>query len=166
MLKTQSNMMAETLVAAALIVEDDDEMRALLKSLVLDLGYKQVFGVGRLEPALERLEYDAFSLAIVDLNLGDQDGVSLISAMRCNPRACVNAMPVLVASTAATGHRIQSALLAGADGFLCKPFSIANLKRQIRFAGTKAQARLKRPLDRTHSPTVLARTAGDVLVLD
>ena len=162
-MKTQAQMSGEVVATTALIVEDDEGMRALLKSLVLDLGYTQVFGVGRLEPALERLEYDSFSLAIVDLNLGAQDGVSLISAIRANPRLCVSAMPVLVASTAATGQRIQAALLAGADGFLCKPFTVANLQRQIRFAQAKAQARSNKRSNRDLKSTPLA---SDVFVLD
>lgn len=158
----RSNEAATTRV---LIVEDDEGMRALLKSLVLDLGYKQVFDVGRPELALERLEYDSFSLAIVDLNLGEQDGASLISAIRSNPRDCVSGMPILVASTAATSHRIHAALLAGADGFLCKPFSVTNLKRQVRFADSKAQARSRRCSRPEMSPTTPPST-GDVVVLD
>lgn len=155
----------EAQLASAIIVEDDEEMRALLRSLVLQLGFKQIAGFARPEPAMDRLEYDAFGLGIVDLNLGDRDGVSLIQAIRSNPRACVNSMPVLVASTASTGDRIQSAISAGADGFLSKPFSITNLKRQIQFAHTKAEARLAR-FALSHAQVGLPGPAHDVLELD
>lgn len=166
MMKTQPVMQGESATATALIVEDDEQMCALLKSLAINIGYKQVFAVRRMEPAFQRLEYGSFSIAIIDLNLGAQDGVSLISAIRSNPRRCVSAMPVLVASTAATGQRIQAALLAGADGFLCKPFTISNLQRQIRFSHTKAQSRLNRLSDHPPTPPALAQPVLDVIVLD
>lgn len=166
MTNTRATGPGETEIAPALIVEDDEEMRALLKSLLIDLGYKQTFGVGRLEPALERLKYDSFSLAIVDLNLGEQDGVALIAAIRSSPHLSTSMMPILVASTAVTGQRIQSALRAGADAFLSKPFSVANLKRQIRFACAKAQARgNKRPPPHVQAAAT-AQPDPDVFVLD
>ena len=132
---------AASSAGAVLIVEDDEEMRSLIVSLVHSLGFKNVTPLGKLEPALRQLEYQIFSMAIIDLNLGEQDGVSLIKAIRENPRHDVNGMPVLVASTSSTTSRIRESIEAGADGFLSKPFSIANLKRQIEFAWTKAAAR-------------------------
>ena len=151
--------------AAAFIVEDDEEMRSLMKSLVLQLGFNRVAAFARLEAAAERLEYDAFGLGIVGLNFGDLDGASLIATIRSNPRVCVNMMPILVAASSVTSERIQSAIQAGADSFLCKPFSVASLKRQIQLARTKADARLDRAtVSKTRS--TLAGLADDVLELD
>lgn len=141
MLPTHSAAPKGTQFSRALIVEDDTYLRTLLTSILLQLGFNQVVGYGQIEPAMERLEYDAFDLGIIDLNLGGRDGVSLIAKVRSSTRVCVNAMPILVASTAATGDRINSAISAGADGFLCKPFSITNLRRQIQFVHMKADAR-------------------------
>lgn len=155
----------EAQLSTALIVEDDAGMRALLTSLTLQLGFRQVAGFSRPEPAMERLEYDAFGLAIIDLNLGDRDGALLIAQVRSNPRVCVNAMPVLVASTAATCDRIHSAISAGADGFLCKPFSIGNLKRQVQFAHAKADARLAHSILSKQTACTL-ELKRDVLELD
>jgi two-component system chemotaxis response regulator CheY len=149
----------------AFIVEDDEEMRSLIKSLVLQLGFKRVEAFARLEPAAERLEYDAFGLGIVGLNVGDQNGASLIATIRSNPRACVSMMPILVAASSVTGERIQSAIQAGADSFLCKPFSVSSLKRQIQRARTTADARLDRAVVSKQRST-LARLADDVLELD
>ncbi len=156
---------ATACAGAVLIVEDDDEMRSLLVSLVQALGFKNVTPLGRLEPALRQLEYQVFSMAIVDLNLGDQDGVSLIAAIRKNPRPETCGIPVLVASTASTGSRIRDSIQAGADAFLSKPFSIANLKRQIDFACTKAATRPANSTSRTSQPRSHNSTQ-DVFELD
>ena len=126
---------------SVMIVEDDEDMRALLKSLLHSFLFRETIGFSQLDDAVDSLEYGEFSLAIVDLNLGDRDGVSLISEIRASPRPCISSMPILVASTASTNERIAAAVRAGADAFLCKPFSVANLRRQINFACSKSAAR-------------------------
>ena len=127
--------------ATVLIVEDDALMRALLASLVLELGFQSAASFAGSEAALERLEYNSFGLGIVDLNLGKQLGEALIASIRSHPRAVIRSIPILAASTAGTGARVRSAVLAGADGFLRKPFSIANLKRQIHVAVARSALR-------------------------
>lgn len=147
------------------IVEDDALMRALLTSLALELGFQSAASFAGSEAALERLEYDSFGLGIVDLNLGQQLGEALIASIRSHPRATIHSMPILVASTAGTGARVRSAMLAGADAFLRKPFSIANLTRQIDFAIARA-AKRNASAPRLKPQHGFVDEPGDVLALD
>lgn len=124
-------------------------MRALLKSLAASLGCRQITDVGSLDRAYEQLEHHTFALGIIDLQLGQSDGVNLIKAFRSSPRAEVRATPLLAASTRSSDERIRVAVAAGADAFLSKPFSILNLQRQILFARVKADERLKKTQDLT-----------------
>jgi CheY-like chemotaxis protein len=131
-----------TAFAPVLIVEDDEHMRALLKSLTVSLGCRRIADVGAFDKAVERLETEPFALAIIDLHLGDRDGAELIAAIRSHRRAELRTMPILAASTRVSDNRIQAAIAAGADAFLNKPFSILNLQRQILFARAKSDQRL------------------------
>ena len=141
MLRVDKTISAEVRAGPVLIVEDDEYVRALLKSLMHTLCFRETVGVSGYDEALRRLEYTPFSMAIVDLNLGERDGMSLISEIRSNPRASIQTMPVLVASTASSSSRILACVEAGADAFLCKPFSIMSLKRQLAVACEKADNR-------------------------
>jgi len=86
-----------TAFAPVLIVEDDEHMRALLKSLTVSLGCRRIADVGAFDKAVERLETEPFALAIIDLHLGDRDGAELIAAIRSHRRAELRTMPILAA---------------------------------------------------------------------
>lgn len=66
-------------------------------------------------------------LAIVDLGLPDGDGVDVIRQLRT-----WTAMPVIVLSARTMEASKVAALDAGADDYLTKPFSVAELQARIR----------------------------------
>ena len=115
-----------------MVVDDDVELRALL-ARALERDGHVVSAVGTLQAAREALAGDAADVVVLDLSLPDGDGAQLCLELRANG----SSVPVLML----TAHseiptRIRS-LDAGADDFLGKPFSVAELRARVRALGRR-----------------------------
>ena len=111
-----------------LVVEDDREIRALLQSSLSVEGFAVQTAVS-LSEARALLHNDPPDLIVLDLGLPDGDGVALVREVRQH-----HTLPIIVVS--ARHQEAQKLLLldAGADDYLVKPFSIAELLARMRVA--------------------------------
>ncbi len=109
------------------VVEDDPSLSSFLTSELEAEGFvvEQVHdGLQALESLLANRRHD---LVILDLNLPNLDGLSLLKHLRpSQPR-----LPVLVLTARARVEDRVHALQAGADDCLTKPFSLAELMARV-----------------------------------
>jgi DNA-binding response OmpR family regulator len=113
-------------VAQVLIIEDDDRIRPLVMRSLDDRGYavsSAASGMQGLAMAVE-LRPD---LVILDLGLPDVDGTQVLSMLRA-----VSDVPVIVASARDDEPSLVSCLDAGADDYLIKPYTTAQLEARMR----------------------------------
>ena len=111
-----------------LVVEDDPQIRALLQSSLSAEGFAVQTAV-TLSEARALLQHDRPDLLLLDLGLPDGDGASLVQAVRQQHN-----LPILVLSARhLEAHKVQL-LDAGADDYLTKPFSVAELLARMRVA--------------------------------
>lgn len=114
--------MADTI----LLLEDDPAMQSFLSTLLTSQHYEvQSFDAGL--PALQRLVTQPVSLILLDLGLADMDGQQWLQQLRnwCDT-------PVIVISAR---HSEQDKVLAldnGANDYVTKPFSAAELMARVR----------------------------------
>jgi DNA-binding response OmpR family regulator len=116
-----------------LIVEDDVPTRTFLADNLTADGYDMLVAA-TLKDALRTLEYHRVDLAVVDLGLPDGSGLELLRKVReaGGSGARVDArMPLLVLSGRAGETDRVRGLERGADDFLAKPFSYAELRLRI-----------------------------------
>jgi len=109
-----------------LIIEDDDRIRPLLMRALDQRGYavdSAVTGMQGLQRAVETRP----DLVILDLGLPDVDGTQVLSMLRA-----VSAVPVIVASARDDDPSLVSCLDAGADDYVVKPYTTAQLEARIR----------------------------------
>jgi two-component system chemotaxis response regulator CheY len=99
-----------------------------------------VVGAATPQAALDRIRFDSFALALVDLALGGADGLALIRAFRASPNPHLQSLPIVVVSRCADEGVVRCALDAGADGFVAKPPTIASFNRQVSCALSKRAA--------------------------
>lgn len=119
---------------AVMIVEDEPELAALVADYARAAGYEpQVFGDGA--QALEAIRIQAPALVVLDLMLPGLDGLSVCRAVRASSEVPI----VMVTARVEEIDRLLG-LEAGADDYLCKPFSprelMARIKAILRRAGT------------------------------
>ncbi|MEU6896203.1 SpoIIE family protein phosphatase [Streptomyces sp. NPDC046557] len=115
--------------ARVLVADDNADMREYLARLLHSGGYEvQTVTDGR--AALQAVRADAPDLVVSDVMMPRLDGLGLLAALRADPRTA--SMPVLLLSARAGQEASIEGLQAGADDYLVKPFSAAELLARVR----------------------------------
>ena len=118
--------------ATVLVVEDDDEVRAVLTRELGSRGYRvQEAGDGR--TALERWEASRPDVVLLDLGLPDIDGLEVIRRIRRDAMT-----PIVILSARFAEREKVEALERGADDFVTKPFGLDELHARLRVALRRA----------------------------
>ena len=113
-------------MARILLVEDDQRIRQLVADGLAEHGH-DVTGAGAAMTGLNELMAIDPDLVVLDLGLPDLEGIELLKMIRA-----VSAVPVIVATARGEDGDAIGALDAGADDYLVKPFSVAQLEARIR----------------------------------
>jgi two-component system, NtrC family, response regulator GlrR len=112
--------------ARLLVVDDDQNLLELVRSRLNGANY-DVAVAGDAESAIEATSRDKFDLAIVDLRLAGQDGMTLMERLHSvNP-----AMPVIILTGFASVESAVEAMKRGAYTYLTKPFDPRELFLQV-----------------------------------
>lgn len=127
--------------ATVLIVEDDPSLNAALAATLKAAGYRPVTARTAAE-GLRWFNHYAPDLVLLDLGLPDQDGLTVIGAIRARA-----ATPIVVLSAREAEAVKVAALDLGADDYVGKPFGVAELLARLR-AGLRhgVQARGAEPV--------------------
>jgi two-component system, OmpR family, phosphate regulon response regulator OmpR len=104
--------------AHILIVDDDDRIRDLTKRFLTLKGFR-VSAAQDAATARSLMDNLAFDLAILDIMMPGEDGLSLLSGIRKGPARETPVM--LLTARGQTSDRIEG-LRLGADDYLAKPF--------------------------------------------
>jgi DNA-binding response OmpR family regulator len=111
-----------------LVVDDEPPLRELV---VVTLGDAFVCDeVDNGEEALARLNADHYDLVMLDVMMPGTSGTDVLRRMRED--AGLRDVPVIVMSAWQSPQDVASALEAGADRFLAKPFRIDELGSMVR----------------------------------
>lgn len=111
-----------------LIIEDEKEIRRFLRT-ALEADGLRVYDAETLQRGLIDAATRKPDLVILDLGLPDGDGISFIHEFRQWSQA-----PVIVLSARSEEIDKITALDAGADDYLSKPFGIGELQARLRVA--------------------------------
>jgi two-component system KDP operon response regulator KdpE len=113
-------------VAHLLLIEDDSAIRTTLLRALRERGH----AVAASHTAMDGLRTalaERPDLVVLDLGLPDLDGRELLRMLRA-----VSAMPVIVATARDDEEEIVRVLDAGADDYIVKPFTAAQLDARVR----------------------------------
>lgn len=111
---------------SVLLVEDDARIRGAVLRALADRGLF-VEHVGTGAEALRRISEDAPDVVVLDLGLPDVDGRHVLRMIRA-----VAELPVIVATARDDENEIIATLHDGADDYVVKPYSGAQLDARIR----------------------------------
>jgi DNA-binding response OmpR family regulator len=113
-------------VATLLLVEDDPAIRTALMRSLRDLGHA-VNAVSSGMPALSAAVENKPDVVLLDLGLPDVDGADVLSMLRA-----VSDVPVIVATARDDEAEVIRVLDLGADDYVIKPFTAAQLNARIK----------------------------------
>jgi type II secretory ATPase GspE/PulE/Tfp pilus assembly ATPase PilB-like protein/CheY-like chemotaxis protein len=102
-----------------LLVEDEDTLRRVMRDLLEQEGYR-IFEARDGVEALEQVDRHAPDLVLLDLNLPNVDGYTVLSQLRSRPGT--KELPVIVLSARGDEDNEVRVLRLGATDFLTKPF--------------------------------------------
>jgi two-component system KDP operon response regulator KdpE len=112
--------------ATIIVIEDEAQIRRFLRTSLTSEGYQVIEAEtgkqGMAEAATRKPD-----LIILDLGLPDMDGVEVIKGVRA-----WSSVPVIILSARSQERDKVSALDAGADDYLVKPFGVGELLARIR----------------------------------
>ena len=154
--------------ARILLADDNADMRGYLQRL-LQPGY-QVTAVADGQEALDAVRAQPFDLVISDVMMPGLDGLQLVGQLRIHSR--VPDLPVLLLSARAGQEAAIEGLEAGADDYLVKPFSAAELLARVRATVELARLRSHHArwraalIDSLHEAFFLCDEAGRVIEIN
>lgn len=114
--------------ATIIVIEDEAQIRRFLRTTLAAEGYK-VIEAENGKQGLNEAATRKPDLIILDLGLPDMDGVEVMKALRA-----WSSVPVIILSARSQESDKISALDAGADDYLVKPFGVGELLARIRVA--------------------------------
>ena len=114
-----------------LVVDDMAAMRKILKTLLAQLGYKNVDEAEDGRQALEKLRQnpDKYGLVITDWNMPNMTGIELVQAIRSDEK--LKHLPVLMVTAEAKKENVLMAIKAGVNNYIVKPFTAETLKEKL-----------------------------------
>lgn len=111
-----------------LIVEDNKPIRYTLSFLLSGAGYETIEAEDAMS-AMDETSCNAPDLALLDWTLPDMDGMKLMKVWKADETTA--RMPVIIVSARAKESDRVTALKAGADDYVTKPFSRNELLARI-----------------------------------
>ena len=113
---------------AVLVVDDEPQLRLLLRTTLSAHGFRVIEAETAARALIEAASHKP-DLVILDLGLPDADGQDVVSGIRK-----WSSMPIVVLSARTEERQKVLALDAGADDYVTKPFSVAELLARARAA--------------------------------
>jgi two-component system chemotaxis response regulator CheY len=105
----------------ALVIDDSRAVRMFIGKMLREIGL-EVLEAGDGREGLERLRTNPdVELVLVDWNMPEMDGLEFIRAVRSRPENA--AVRLVMVTTECDSARVVTALDAGADEYIMKPFT-------------------------------------------
>jgi two-component system chemotaxis response regulator CheY len=112
-----------------LTVEDSATMRRIIRNTLKRVGYDDVVEAENGQMALSKLATESIDFVITDWSMPEMNGLDFILEVRRNEST--KHLPVLMITTVAEREDILTALKAGVNNYIVKPFDADTLKTKI-----------------------------------
>jgi two-component system, chemotaxis family, chemotaxis protein CheY len=120
-----------------LLVDDSRTMRNIWRKVVEGMNDVAVEEAGDGQEALRVIaDKGPFSLLLVDWNMPNMDGITLVGRVRQSDKAT----PIIMVTTEAEKPRIIEAIKAGVNNYVIKPFTPEMLLKKIQETMQKVPA--------------------------
>ena len=118
-------------MAGIMIVEDDTDLREMLKISLLQRKYS-VFEASNGKEAIAKFKPSLVDLVVTDIIMPDEDGLKVIMKLR-EIKPSIRIIAISGGGKAGPGNYLNLARALGADEVFSKPFSMHDLINKIDF---------------------------------
>ena len=114
-----------------LIVDDSSVMRKIVERSLRQAGLDSmtVFEAGSGVEGIEVLNNQSVQLILSDINMPAMDGLEFLRQIRIQNLA--PGVPVVMITTESSEEHVKQAILAGAQGYIRKPFTSDQVKERV-----------------------------------
>lgn len=113
-----------------LIVDDSSTMRRIIKNTLQRLGYEDILEAEHGLQAWEILDsIDGIKVLITDWNMPEMNGLDLVKKVRADGR--FSDIPIIMVTTEGGKAEVITALKAGVNNYIVKPFTPQVLKEKL-----------------------------------
>ena len=115
----------------ALIVDDSTVMRKIVERALRQAGLDPlvVHEAGSGIEGLDLLRSKTVDLILSDINMPSMDGLEFLRQLRAQNLA--PGVPVVMITTESSEEHVKQAILAGAQGYIRKPFTAEQVKERV-----------------------------------
>jgi len=110
-----------------LLVDDSRTIRNIQKNTLKTLGHEDITEAADGIEALACIAKQRPELMLVDWNMPNMDGISLIKKVRETDKT----LPIIMVTTEAEKSRVLQAVKAGVNNYVVKPFTAETLAEKI-----------------------------------
>jgi two-component system chemotaxis response regulator CheY len=110
-----------------LLVDDSRTIRNIQKNVLSQLGHSDIMEAADGVEALARMAEAKPDLMLVDWNMPNMDGITLIRKIRETDKA----LPIIMVTTEAEKTRVIEAIKSGVNNYVVKPFTAETLAEKI-----------------------------------
>lgn len=116
---------------SVLILDDNRNTVVLFGEVLRGLGVRNLYRAGTCADALQRLRSTSIDAMLVDIAIGQEDGLDFVRRVRASADPQIADVAILVISAHATQSRVIESGVAGADRFLSKPVTVGALATRL-----------------------------------
>ncbi len=121
-------------MAKALIVDDSKTIRVILGRILKELGYETCEAANGLEGLkVMESEKNKVDVVLADWNMPEMNGLEMLKRLRQN--ADLTSLKVVMVTTETELDNMTSALEAGADEYVMKPFTKDIIREKLELVG-------------------------------
>ena len=112
-----------------LVVDDFSTMRRIVKNLLKQIGFASVDEAEDGAQALTKLKGGDYGFIVSDWNMPNMDGLSMLKKIREDDE--LKEIPILMVTAEAEKEKVITAIQAGVNNYIVKPFTGEVLKEKI-----------------------------------
>jgi two-component system chemotaxis response regulator CheY len=112
-----------------LVVDDFSTMRRIVKNLLKQLGFENIDEAEDGAQAYSKLKDGGYGFVVTDWNMPNMDGLDLLKKVRNDPE--IKDTPMLMVTAEAEKEKVITAIQAGVNNYIVKPFTGEVLKEKM-----------------------------------
>jgi two-component system chemotaxis response regulator CheY len=117
---------------SVLVVDDSAMMRKVVLRVLkmADVEFDTALEAGNGDEALSLIRENELALIMCDINMPGMSGLELLQQIKEEKLA--KGVPIVMVTTENSEPQVRQAILAGARGYIRKPFTVDHIKNNVR----------------------------------